>query len=447
MRSITPHNLGMSIPATWSTIPDVIRRPRLVIALALIAAGLPLGLLIASVVIGQPLLFNDFHSYWLAGRLLQGGSSPYDLAAMRTMALAQGLHFELGTGYSYPLPFAFLMIPFALLPFTTAVLLFTAISLVAFGWLVAWWLTRHHPGASDRRLLFAAALAGLFPPVFGTIAQGQANLVLLLPLGLGLGLLGRDGWAGRIAGGLLGLATIVKLVPAALLVVLLGGRRWVSSLLFLIVGGGALLAADWLAPPTALTGTWLARLLEPDPYFSNQSLNGFVSRLVRESERSLPLIPNAFDPTVVTAIATVALGLATLLVLARSARTLRTYSVFALGLALALVAATIGAPKNSFWNQALALPAFGLLLAVEAPDLHLRGFGRADRALLFGSWLGSIIQLVLWILPPPRSGSIAAVTTLVDSAALYGMVAFWVLLIRRLGTRTRWAIEARTSVQ
>ncbi|MES2208718.1 MAG: glycosyltransferase family 87 protein [Chloroflexota bacterium] len=402
------------------------------LALASVAAGIPLAMLLIAALAGQPPTFNDFHSYWLAGRLLLEGRSPYDLEAMRTLGQAEGLPFVLGTGYSYPIPFAFLMIPFALLPFELAVLLFTVISVVGFGCVVGWWLIRHHPDASRRRLMAAAALAGLFPPVYGTIANGQANLVVLVPLGFGLALVAGDRPSGRIGGSLLGVAAIVKIVPAALAIVLLLARRWTPVLALSVVAVGALIAADALAPRGALGSTWLWRLLEPDPYFTNQSINGFVSRLVLESGRSIPLWPSAFDPLVVAGIATSAVALVTLVILLKSIAVATRYPVLALGLALALVAATIGAPKNSFWNQALALPALGLLLAVEAPNLDLRRFGSGDRALLLGCLIGSGVQFVLWIAPLPKHGPLAAFSTLAGSAALYGMLALWALLARRL---------------
>ncbi len=200
----------------------------------------------------------------------------------------------------------------------------------------------------------------------------------------------------------------------------------------MVFGGLALVVADILAPPVALGETWLLRLLEPDSYFTNQSINGFLSRLVLESDRTIPIARHAFDPATVGVIATILFGLVTFLVLLGDRKALGTRRGLALGIAMALVAASIGAPKNSFWNQALALPAIGLLIAAEAPDLKFGRFGRLDRALLVGWWVGSCVQLVLWIQPLPKDGLTAPLTTLAGSTALYGMVALWGLLVRRL---------------
>jgi hypothetical protein len=387
---------------------------------------------IGAVLLGREPTFNDFHSYWLAGRLLLEGRSPYDLEAMRALGQSEGLQFDLGTGYSYPLPFAFLMTPFAALPFGMAALLFSLLSALAFSGLVAWWLVRFHPGSSRGRLLGAAALAGAFPPVGGTLAFGQANLVVLLPLAIGLALIVRGTASARPGGVFLGLAAIVKIVPFAILLPLALARRWPPFVSLLATAVVAMAAASILAPWAAADTFRLSELLGPDPFFTNQSLNGFVSRLVLESGRTLPLAPGAFDPAVVSILATLAFGLVNLGVLVPPLRDSPTRATLALAIGLVLVAATIAAPKNSFWNQALVLPGLGLLLAVDVPDLSMRRFGRLDRLLLVGCWAGLTVQFILWHAPLPRAGALASLATLAQSSALFGMLALWVLLVRRV---------------
>ncbi len=379
--------------------------------------------------------FNDFHDYWLAAKLITLGQSPYDIDALRALARAEHLQFLVGGGYQYPLPFAVAMIPFTALPFGTAVLVFNSMSLGLFGLTVSSWIGWAHGWTSElrwRRLCLAAA-AGLYPPIYGTIANGQANLVLFPLLGLGI-VWALDGQSivRRGAGGLLvGLAAIVKLVPGVLAVPLAFGRRLDAAAGIAAGALGALLAAMLLAPQGG-GGSGLASLLDTDPYFTNQSFNGFVSRMVKDSDRTVALWPGGFDPRLPMLALTVVFGLATLAVLWWNRRTLATRRGLALGLGLALVAGVAGAPKNSFWNQAAALFAVGLLLAVETPDLRWSRLARLDLVLI-GCWLaGSAVFAVYWTFPPSKTIALAPVVSVLESSSLYGLVALWWLLARRI---------------
>jgi alpha-1,2-mannosyltransferase len=379
---------------------------------------------------------NDVHDYWLAGKLILQGQSPYDSAALAELARREGLNLLVGGGYSYPLPFAVAMVPFALLPFAVAVTAFNAISLALFGLTVAAWLRWAHGRASvgHPRRLAAALAAGLYAPVYGTVAMGQANLVLF-PLLAGGTVLVLDGAtsARRSWGGVLvGLAAIVKLVPGVWVVPLGLGRRFGAALGIAAGMLGALAAALLFAPWAAAGSSGLASLLDPDAFYTNQSINGFVTRLVVPSDKSVPLWNGGFDPQPVALVATVVFSLLTLAVLWQARGRMLTRRGAALGLGLALVAGMVGAPKESFWNQSIALVAVGLLLAVDAPDLRLGALGRIDLGLL-GAWFGSaFVWAAVWAIEPPAPGPLAAVVTLAWSSSLYGLLALWCLFARRL---------------
>ena len=390
--------------------------------LAAAAVAVPLvGWAFWSLVLG--LGSNDFHDYWLAGRLILQGHSPYDMAALQSLAQSEHLSFTLGGGYSYPLPFALAMVPLATLPFGLALAAFNAISLAAFGLTVAIWVEWAHgrSNASWRRRLVLALGAGVYPPVYGTVVMGQANLILFPLLGLGVAL-ALDGTtvARRFWGGaLLGLAAIVKLVPGAFVVPLALGRR------------------AWAAAGSS----GLASLFDPDPFYTNQSINGFVARLVSPSDRTAPLWNGAFDPRPVMLALAAGFALATLAVLWRARARLADRRGAAIGLGLALVAGIIGAPKESFWNQVIALVAVGLLLAVEVPDLRVSRFGRIDRTLLC-VWFGTaILWAALWAMEPRAAGQLGSVVTLLWSSSLYGMFALWWLMTRRLAAPPLWRDE------
>ena len=384
--------------------------------------------------------FNDFHDYWLAGKLVLTGQSPFDVQALRDLAKVEHLSFLVGGGYSYPLPFAVFMVPFAMLPFQLGLEVFLGLSIALFALTVAVWIGWAHgwePELRRRRFVLALA-AGLYPPVLGTVANGQANLIVFPLIAAGLALTLATGTGRRATGGfLIGLAAIVKLVPGVVVVPLLIGRRWGSTIGVAAGALGALVAAMIAAPWAADGSGGLASLLEPDSYFTNQSFNGFVSRLVNQSDRTMPPFAHAFDPRLPMLALTAAFGLATLLVLWRARASSSTRRGLALALAFALVAGVIGAPKNSFWNGALVLPAVGLMLAVEAADLRLRALDRTDLILL-GIWLGgAILWTVLWMSPPSKTAALWVAVTLLQSSGLYGLLALWLVLARRLWTSGR----------
>ena len=410
--------------------------PRFIV-LAMAAVAVPLaGWLLWALVLR--LGANDFHDYWLAGRLVLDGHSPYDLAALRDLAAHEHLALEIGGGYSYPLPFALAMTPLAMLPYGAALATFSVISLAAFGMTVAAWILWAHGRSSDlgRRRLILALGAGLYPPVYGSIVNGQANLVVLPLLALGTILALDDRRTSRGAGGglLIGLAAIVKLVPAVLVVPLALGRR-VGAAVAVVAGAlGALLVAVAAAPWAAAGSGGLAALFDPDPYYTNQSINGFVTRLVQPTGRTVPLFEGAFDPRAAMLALTALFAVLTLALLWHHRDALKTRRGAALGMAFALVAGVAGAPKDSFWNETMCLVAAGLLLAVDAPDLRFGRFDRLDRCLL-GVWFGTaFLWAAVWAIEPSPAGSFAPIVNLIWSSSLYGLLALWLLLARRIGT-------------
>ena len=388
---------------------------------------------------------NDFHDYWLAGRLVLEGRSPYDLPALRDLAAHEHLTLEVGSGYSYPLPFALVITPLAVLPYSAALATFTVISLAAFGMTAAAWILWAHGTSSDlgRRRLALALGAGLYPPVYGSIVNGQANLVVLPLLALGTVLALDDRRTSRAVGGgvLIGLAAIVKLVPAVLIVPLALARR-IGAVAAVPAGAlAALLAAVAAAPWAAAGSGGLAALFDPDPYYTNQSINGFVTRLVQPTGRTVPLFERAFDPRTAMLALTALFAVLTLAFLWHYRDALKTRRGAALGMAFVLVAGVAGAPKDSFWNETMCLVAAGLLLAVDAPDLRFGRFDRLDRCLL-GTWLGTaFLWAAVWAIEPSPAGALAPIVTLIWSSSLYGLLALWLLLARRLrGAQTSGAV-------
>jgi len=405
--------------------------------LALLAGAIPAAAWLVAHALDPAVLANDFHSYWYAGRLLAEGASPYDLEALRALAQRQGDVFMVGTGYSYPLPFALVMVPFSALPFDIAVGAFTVLSIGAFSAAVAGWLGRFHAAAPPARLRLAALAAGASPPVCGSVLNGQVNLLVVAALALGSALvLERSAARSAVGGIVIGLAAVVKLVPAVLLAPLwlAGGRRAAAA----GVAAGLLvpLALSALARPGIAPDSGTVTLLfQPDPFVTNQSVNGFVSRLVEGSDRMTALAAGAFDPAPLTAILTFGLAVSTGVALWGARHRMSTADGLALGLAFVLAGATAGAPKTSFWNVALVIVAVALFLAVAAPDLDMRRLGRVERRLLVVWWSTALLQPLVWIVPPQPAGPAAALVVACGSLSLYGTLGLWWLLFRRLGSR------------
>lgn len=401
--------------------------------LAMLAVTVPVAAWLIAAAVAPTLLYNDFHSYWYAGRLLAEGSSPYDLEALRALAAQEGDIFQVGTGFSYPLPFALAMVPFSALPFDLAVVLFNAISLAVFAAAVAVWLHRYHATAPMARLRVAALLAGASPPLVGSVLNGQANLLVAAFLAVGVALVLEQSAVRSVIGGVVvGLATVVKLVPGALALPLwLSGRRHLA--VGVAAGFGIPLGLAAVAlPSAALDSGKLIALFRSDPYFTNQSINGFVSRLVEGTDRMPALAPGAIDAAPVVAILTIVLAGATAGILWRARKRLRATDRLAVALALTLVGAMAGAPKTSFWNTALLLVAVGLLLCASAPDLNLGALDRVERRLLL-AWLATaFLQPLVWVIAPMSPGPIAGVVVILGSLSLYGTLALWWLLGRRL---------------
>ncbi|CAN5769969.1 hypothetical protein BH20CHL8_BH20CHL8_06490 [soil metagenome] len=390
----------------------------------------PIVLFAASIADGGHGLWNDFTSYWLAGRLVAAGETPYDIAALAALGAREGIAFEVGTGYSYPLPFAVAMVPLSALSFTLAASLFTAASLLLFGLAVASWLRDERVWRAGPAVTLGAALAaGLYTPVHRSLFFGQANLLVFAGLALGVRLwLGGDRRRDVIGGIWIGLVGIVKVAPLALALPLLLARR-VAGLVGIGAGAaGAMLVAAALAPSGLLGMDRLVRLGEPDPYWTNQSINGFASRLTIGSDRVVAILPGV-DARLLGSVLLVLFGIATMVVLVRSRRLLEPSVWIGLAIALALVAATAGAPKNSFWNQVPALIGAGLLLApITGGQAVLR---RSELALL-AAWYG--LAMLQWWLDSLSIGlrSFGPAGTVLSSAALYGVIALWAAIGSRM---------------
>ncbi|MGB2938774.1 MAG: glycosyltransferase family 87 protein [Candidatus Dormiibacterota bacterium] len=385
-----------------------------------VAGGLALA--ISNVIIwitrGPLGLLNDFYVYWSAAAVLNQGGNPYDGTALARVHDAAGVPGLLGGGYSYPLLFAQVLRPLALLPAPAAGAIFMVLSVLAVALAVAVLL------GSAPRLSVAAAipigmLGGLFPPVSYGLWNGQANDILLPFLALA--------FRGLEPGANLALATAVKLYPATGFLALLGRRDWLRQVGLAAVLIGVPFAAAEVAVPggTGSAGARVAGLLAPDPYWSNESINGFLSRLAIAPGplRGLPVVP-------VDLVLIGALAATTVAVLWRCR-----FRPWEGALSLSIWLGCVAAPKNSLWNFA------PMLLCLAYGVLRMRSQPRLALALLLAPWLMGL-QLLLWAVNfengtvPDSAYANPAVVWLTSAVGLYtglmvGFVNARLLLLER----------------
>lgn len=359
-------------------------------------------------------LFNDFNDYWAAATLLNRGRNPYDITALHAVQQQAGLSSETGTGYSYPVFFAELLRPLALLSPQSAAFIFTAVSVLALI-LAVGLLLGSIPGAGWWLALTGGAAAGLFPPVIGSLYFGQANLIVLALLAVA--------YRCVMPGPTVGIAGAIKLFPIAGFLAGVARQRWrmlrngVLTFVILLLpqlfvpGGGAATAGSFLAP---------------DTYWSNVSINGWLSRLAIASTWTRPPLPGLPVEAVMLVLVAL-LTVATIIVLLQ-ARERSLEGALALSLWLGVVAA----PKNSFWNFT------PLLLCIVYAWVHL------DRR-----WWLFAIGVVGWLLLEAQAQFDSARATVylgdpsltwLSSAGLYGamvigLVTAYILLRPASGDR------------
>jgi hypothetical protein len=347
-------------------------------------------------------LFNDFYDYWAAARILSHHGNPYDPQQVANVLGLEGVHSTIGTAYSYPLLLAELARPLGFLPSGLAAAVFTAGSLAAL-WLAVALLLSPLRAASFVELLLLATGAALFAPVVGTLYFGQVNLYVLPLLALAV--------RGLAPGANIALAAAVKLYPGTtMLAFLTRGRAGLRPLALTAAAAAALSVV-----PNAFAGVWPPAgtdraMVGPDPFWSNESINGWLSR-------TLP--PGTAVTPVMIAVCAI-LGLLVVgLVVARRDRPWPI--VFGVLLSYGVVAA----PKNSLWN-------FAPLLICGVCCLPAAGRRPATLALLALSWLLVTGQAVVDAAQSLHAGEPGRGP--LSGMALYGGLLLLALLAHQLWT-------------
>lgn len=247
----------------------------------------------------------DLDVYRIGGQLWHQGISLYAEGSLPFTSDGIWLPF------TYP-PFAALLFtPLGAIPLTAGGIAISIVSALCLLYATVVFLRMLHVGSSGNRPLAALWISAgaIWCNPFGmTMGFGQINMILLVLVVVDLFVIGRrrDNPANVLRGGLIGLASAVKLTPLVFLAVFAAGARWravATGVITFVLA--AVIAVAWL-PSDSLT-YWTHTVfhtgrigLPQGPI--NQNLNAFWLRLLGADN---PAAPAAwvFSAIVVTALA------------------------------------------------------------------------------------------------------------------------------------------------
>ena len=153
--------------------------------------------------------------------------------------------------------------PFSLLSFPNAQFVWVLFKplLLAVIFYCSLGIVRRAGGRVESLPLLLILLAWLWP-VIGDMQEGQVNLLMLAPLAAGLYFAQSEtAWGDLLAGGLIALATCIKVTPIIFLIYLLWRRRWRAAAA-LAIG-----VVFWLYLPLSLFVGWRQSFLWNQQYF------------------------------------------------------------------------------------------------------------------------------------------------------------------------------------
>jgi hypothetical protein len=188
---------------------------------------------------------TDFSSFWMAGKLILQGKSPYDIVAWGEGFRQFELGFLLTPVFLYPLPLALLLAPLGMLPFQNAYIVWVMLSqLMIIASLTILLTLETNP---RRKLFFIPLFTGivLFRPTILTLIQGQLSGLFLFAL-VWIAFLWQKGkwfWGGILLGLLVLKPNLGFMVIVLVAIWLLLNKNWtalygtlVSGIIVLIAG-------------------------------------------------------------------------------------------------------------------------------------------------------------------------------------------------------------------
>jgi Glycosyltransferase family 87 len=262
----------------------------------------------------------DFPTYYHAARLaFVEGKTPYGFTTFDAISAEMGRRVH---PYLYPPPSLLAFWPLAKLSLASGQAAFLVVSHLCYLgsiWLMLDTLTPLPADQRRREITLGLSLVYLlcFDPALATLAIGQINLIALFFICLALAALKRGSSAWCIALPL-SAAILLKTYPV-LLLPLLAFRRQFRAIALTCVFFGIYTAIAALALPGEIWTSWFHDILPAGGYANNQiaaagpwnqSINGFVSRLLLKNDFcSAPLAHPFLAKPVATVLALMVVGL------------------------------------------------------------------------------------------------------------------------------------------
>ena len=193
---------------------------------------------------------SNFTFFWLSGRMLLQGESPYDEAQYLAGHDTYGIKWRPNKIFPYPLPLAIFCIPLGLLSLPVAYITWQVITLLIIAATI--YILLSHWDAPAQRLLLIPIFAAMFffGPVYLTLHTGSVGALALLSVLGAILLLEKD--KPLLAGVVLSL-TLLKPPQGATLLFLAGiwflARRNWKAIYGVAIGGIALLVIGMIQDP------------------------------------------------------------------------------------------------------------------------------------------------------------------------------------------------------
>ncbi|HET9847796.1 MAG TPA: glycosyltransferase family 87 protein [Candidatus Dormibacteraeota bacterium] len=266
---------------------------------ALVALVALVGTVYAVVVLNAVPPHPDLDVYLRAGKDLAEGRPLYDAFVNGSGDPA------LRYAFIYPPLFAIVMLPFLLLPAALAPIAWLVVTHGALA--LTFVIVFRRLRANQLVVLLSLLITLAFYPLWVDASQAQANLPILLLVTLGM--VGISEGKSR-AGIWLGVAAALKLTPGLLLIWLLVERRFRAAALMVAGFLGVTALAALLRPADSLT---YARSVAPQlaggtAYWSNQSIEGVISRLFTMNPYTTPLVDLSWAHVLVVVLAVTAIA-------------------------------------------------------------------------------------------------------------------------------------------